>query len=99
MKKASITETKNNLSRLIEEVKNGTTIIIFDRNRPVARIEPVTAAEGTDSDRIAHLVRQGLVASAKRPLDLQAFLAREKHALPEGASAVQILESEREQGR
>ncbi|RKX74834.1 MAG: hypothetical protein DRP87_15990 [Spirochaetes bacterium] len=32
MKKANITETKNNFSKILEEVKNGTTILILDRN-------------------------------------------------------------------
>ena len=42
MKKASITEAKNNLSALIDRVKGGSPVLIVDRGRPVARLEPVT---------------------------------------------------------
>ena len=43
MKKASITEAKNNLSALIDGLKGGSAVLIVDRGRPVARLEPVTA--------------------------------------------------------
>jgi prevent-host-death family protein len=99
MKKASITETKNHLSRLLDEVKSGTTILIMDRNRPVARLEPVAAEERTNADRVAALVREGLAAQPRRPFDLKAFLSRKAVRLPAGASAVQVMLSEREGGR
>ena len=99
MKKASITETKNNLSRLLDEVKSGTTILILDRNKPVARLEPVAADIDTNSDSIARLVRQGLVSGAEHSLDVEEFLAWKRPQLPEGVNAVQFLLEEREQGR
>ena len=45
MKKASITEAKNNLSALIDSVKGGSPVLIVDRGRPVARLE--RCADGT----------------------------------------------------
>jgi prevent-host-death family protein len=96
MKKSSITETKNNLSRLLEEVKSGTTILILDRNKPVARLEPIAADSDTNSDRVARLVRQGLLSTAKHPLNVQDFLAWKRPRLPSGVSAVQFLIEERE---
>ena len=42
MKKASITEAKNNLGALIDSVKGGSPVLIVDRGRPVARLEPVS---------------------------------------------------------
>ena len=99
MKKSSITETKNHLSKLLEEVKSGTTILILDRNRPVARLEPVAADWESNSDRIAQLVRQGLVTAPKRSLDVKSFLEGDKPRLPEGASSIQALLAEREKGR
>ena len=74
MKKASITEAKNHLSRLLEIVKSGTTILILDRNKPVARLEPVANDQDTSSERIAHLIRQGLASPPKRSLDVLDFL-------------------------
>ncbi len=99
MKKASITETKNHLSRLLDEVKAGTTILIMDRDKPVARLEPVAAAERTDADRAAALVRDGLAAAPRGRFDVQAFLSRKAVRLQAGAGAVQALLAERESGR
>lgn len=45
MKIATISETKNRLSSLIDRVRHGESVIIVDRNRPVARPEPVVADE------------------------------------------------------
>lgn len=99
MKKASITETKNNLSRLIEEVRNGTSILILDRNVPVAKLEPISNREMTNSDWTATLVRQGLAEAPHRPLDIRQFLSRKKARLKQGSSAVQALLAEREESQ
>lgn len=99
MKKANITETKNHLSRLLDEVKSGTTILIMDRDKPVARLEPVAAEERTNAERVASLVRAGLAVAPIKRLDVQAFLSRTAVSLPSGASAVRALLSERETGR
>ena len=62
MKIATITETKNRLSALLDRVWHGETILIMDRSRPVARIEPVVAPDATDAEgRLARLERAGLV--------------------------------------
>ena len=45
MKTATITQTKNGLSALLDRVRHGETIVITDRSRPVARLEPVATAE------------------------------------------------------
>ena len=61
MKKASITEAKNNLSALIDGVKGGSPVLIVDRGRPVARLEPVGELYFGDDTRLARLVREGIV--------------------------------------
>jgi prevent-host-death family protein len=99
MKKATITEAKNHLSRLLEEVKSGTTIIILDRNKPVARLEPVGSDEATNDDRVATLVAQGLATAPRHRLDIDSFLSRKMIRLPARTSAVQALLEERAQGR
>ena len=43
MKKATITQAKNNLSALIDGLKDGSPVFIVDRGRPVARLEPAAA--------------------------------------------------------
>ena len=61
MKKASITEAKNNLSALIDGLKGGSPVLIVDRGRPVARLEPVTIGSESDEDgRLSRLVREGI---------------------------------------
>lgn len=64
MKKARIAELKNNLSRYLEHVRGGGTVLVLDRDRPVARIVPVPAANaeaGDDDGRLARLERQGFI--------------------------------------
>jgi prevent-host-death family protein len=60
MRKATITEAKNQLSASIDRVRNGETIVITDRGLPVARLVPAvgTAAEDRDA-RLARLERRG----------------------------------------
>ena len=50
MKIASVTEAKNNLSALIDGLKGGSPVLIVDRGRPVARLEPVTAGLEAEPD-------------------------------------------------
>jgi prevent-host-death family protein len=99
MKKASITEAKNNLSALIDGLANGSPVLIMDRGRPVARLEPVApGTEGADEGRLARLVRQGLVRPGRGALPKDFFKAKLPR-LRKGASAVQALLEERREGR
>jgi prevent-host-death family protein len=50
MKTATISETKNQLSALLDRVRHGETILITDRSQPVARLEPVVSASGAGPD-------------------------------------------------
>jgi prevent-host-death family protein len=98
MKRASITEAKNNLSALIDGLKGSGPVLIVDRGRPVARLEPLGEAPGQASERLANLVRAGLVRPGKGPIPLR--LIREPPAKPkDGASAVAALLAERREGR
>jgi len=49
MKRATLTETKNNLSALVDQVQHGETIVILDRGRPVARLEPARLGESHEN--------------------------------------------------
>ena len=65
MKIASISQTKNQLSALIDKVRHGESILIMDRNHPVARLEPVFSENETDDDaRLARLEREGIIRRA-----------------------------------
>jgi antitoxin (DNA-binding transcriptional repressor) of toxin-antitoxin stability system len=99
VKKARIAVAKNNLSRLIDDVKRGESILILDRDTPVARLEPVATDPGSASAWMADLVRSGIVAPPRKPLDAAAFLARPLPAVRAGASGVGNLLEEREESR
>ncbi len=64
MKRASITEAKNQLSALIDRVRRGERVIIEDRGVPVARLDPMFDLAEDDEGRLARLERSGL---ARRP--------------------------------
>ncbi len=97
MKRASITEAKNNLSLLIDRVRKGETVLICDRDRPVARLQPVGPgdAAGADAPWLAGLVRDGLVAPAGKPLSAQSLPKPVKPARP--VSIVDALRADREE--
>lgn len=100
MKRASVTEVKNGLSALLDQVKSGETIVITDRGIPVARIVP--EAGGTDADadeaRISRLERAGVLrrATAKMPLEL---ILSPLPKLAQPAYVVEALLEERREGR
>jgi prevent-host-death family protein len=97
MKKASITEAKNHLSALIDGVKSGSPVLIVDRGRPVARLEPVGAI-GTDDSRLGRLVRDGIVRPARSAFP-KALLTVKPPRPRAGASGVRVLLEERRTGR
>jgi prevent-host-death family protein len=98
MKKASITEAKNNLSALIDSVKGGSPVLIVDRGRPVARLEPVSAFGSGDDGRLARLVREGVVRPARSTVPKSVFTTKPPR-LKGNASGVQALLEERREGR
>lgn len=97
MKKASISEAKNALSALVDRVKNGASILIVDRGRPVARLEPVGGAP-SDDERLDRLVRDGIVRPGRGKMP-RALIAAAPPALKKGASALKALLDERREGR
>jgi prevent-host-death family protein len=98
MKRASITDAKNNLSALIDRVKGGSPVLIVDRGRPVARLEPVTGLRATDDSRLARLVREGIVRPA-RAGHPTALVATRPPRPKKGASGVRALLDDRRNGR
>ncbi len=80
-------------------MKRGETILILDRDTPVARIEPVGEQRAGDPGNVARLVKHGVVAPPRHKLDIKRFLAREPVRAAAGNSAVEALLEEREGGR
>ncbi len=99
MKKASITEAKNKLSALIDGLKNGSAVLIVDRGRPVARLEPVTASDKEGAEgRLSRLFRDGLIRP-RRAAPSRALLSSAPPRASGGASIVETLLRERREGR
>ena len=69
MKTASISEAKNRLSAYIDLVRRGESVLITDRNKPVATLSPLVPGEPASDDALlADLERRGVIRRAtKRP--------------------------------
>jgi len=99
MKTASITEAKNNLSALIDGLKSGSPVLIVDRGRPVARLEPVTMGHEDGQDgRLVRLLRDG-VMRPRRAEPPRALSSSQPPRASTSASAVDALLEERREGR
>jgi prevent-host-death family protein len=99
MKKASITEAKNHLSALIDGLKKGPPVLIVDRGRPVARLEPVTSlGEGEQDGRLSRLIREGIVRPGRTAPANSLFTAQPPRP-KRNASAVAALLAERRDSR
>ena len=68
-----MTETKNRLSALVDQVRHSETIVILDRGRPVARLESIldsdSASEGRPNDKRTSKLGSGAVSHLGRFID------------------------------
>ena len=99
-----IADLKNNLSRHLARVRRGGTLTVLDRDAPIARIVPIdrsrTGGDGQGNERLADLVRRGVVtpgdpAALTKWLDANPPVKRPKRS----ASAVQTLLDMRRESR
>ena len=71
MESVNIRELKNHLSYYLRQVRNGSELIIKDRNQVIARIVPAspeTPPEINYEEELLELARQGKVRLAKVPV-------------------------------
>jgi len=73
MRTAKISELKAKLSAHIEYVKGGEEVLIFDRNKPVARLVPAGDLDAYD-EREKRLIAKGIMIPAKDPYNLANFI-------------------------
>lgn len=66
MSTATISHTKNHLSALLVRVQQGESILILDRDRPVARLVPVEESTDASDDHLQRLEVQGLIRRPER---------------------------------
>ena len=98
MKVASISETKNRLSALLDQVRRGETFLVVDRGRPVARLSPASPGGADDpGGALARLERAGLVRRGEGSLS---SIARTSPPSPvRGGDILRALLADREQDR
>lgn len=66
MRSVNIAELKNRLSAYLDQVREGEEILIRDRNRPVAKIVPLSLDDLDEEGR--ELVAAGQLRPRERPL-------------------------------
>jgi len=100
MKKASVADMKNNLSKYLRYVRRGGRVTIYNRDTPVAELVPARAAQDDEpSDRlaanVARLAREGIVRRGSGKVAVELLDA------PEGepSGVLEALLEERRTGR
>jgi prevent-host-death family protein len=103
MKKAKIAELRNGLSRYLDHVRAGGTVMVYDRDQPIAEIVPIRKSKAAskqdrDEERLARLEARGAIIRPTR--DFAEWLKTHKPIkIPGGpAGVVQALLEERESG-
>ncbi|MGD0798880.1 MAG: type II toxin-antitoxin system prevent-host-death family antitoxin [Acidobacteriaceae bacterium] len=96
MRSVNIAELKNRLSAYVKYAKAGETIVIRDRNTPVARLVPFVADDGL-SDEERQLVADGILRPGRRPRDLSRLWSMPE-AKVSSDSAIQAILDERNEG-
>jgi antitoxin (DNA-binding transcriptional repressor) of toxin-antitoxin stability system len=94
-KSISVSQLKARLSQQLRRVKAGETVLITERGRPIAMMNPLPPE--IMSEELAELVEAGLVRPSSEPL-APGYWDEERPADPEG-SVRQAIIDEREEGR
>jgi antitoxin (DNA-binding transcriptional repressor) of toxin-antitoxin stability system len=98
MKSVNVAELKNRLSHYLRIVRRGEPILVRDRDRVIARIEPAGgpgAPAGDDDERLADLEARGIVRRGRGKITADLLARRPKVR----ADVVGALLREREDGR
>ncbi len=94
MKKASVSEAKNGLSALLQEVERGETVLITSRGRPIATLAPYDLKGLSDDELLADMVARGVVRPPRsgKGIDLDKFRSWERPKLPPGMTAQDLID-------
>jgi prevent-host-death family protein len=97
MEKATVSQLKNELSAYLRKVRAGATVLVYDRDVPIARLVPLEPRlTGSDlEDRLARLEAKGLIRRGR------GGAVELPPPLPdgEGAGLVEALLAERDENR
>ena len=97
MERVSISELKDQLSVYLKKVRDGQTVVVTDRNKPVAQLTPIPKSE-SESERIERLVAMGVLIRPKGPPISIEEIRRMRPVAP-GAGVLEALLEERREGR
>jgi prevent-host-death family protein len=95
MKRVGIAELKNRLSHYLRHVRRGESVLVYDRDRAIARIEPIRAEQHPEEAWTAELERSGVLASPRAALP-DGWLAQRPRVR---CDVVRAVLEERESGR
>lgn len=98
MYKANVTYTRNHLSEILARVREGETILIMDRQQPVARLVPIEAGSVEGVHCQGDLIRRGLLRPARHRLDPKSLAALPWPKGRDGGDIVDSLLADREEG-
>jgi prevent-host-death family protein len=94
VEKATVSKLKNNLSAYLRKVRAGQSVVIYDRDLPIARLERIESV-GRGTDRLALLAAQGITRPAVRPLSARELRSLLPRPLPRAARILDALLEER----
>jgi antitoxin (DNA-binding transcriptional repressor) of toxin-antitoxin stability system len=94
MRRASVSELKNQISRYLHYVKQGETVLVLDRRVPIAELKPVTGK--SSSGKLAALERKGVIRLGSGEIPKEFFKGKLRG---KRARILDALLEEREKGR
>ena len=86
MKISSVTHLKNTLSARLKEVVAGEPVLITDRRKPIALLQPLEGGGGEGA--LATLYQQGILTPPPKKLNVAAFLR-----MPRGQCAPSLTQA------
>lgn len=66
MKNARISELRDGLSDYLARVRKGETVIVYDRDTPIARIEPIAPSDQSIPEWVREAERRGIMSPPKK---------------------------------
>lgn len=93
MRSANIAELRDRLTQYLREVRAGEEIIVRDRNRPIAKIVPLSVEDESADDSV--LVAAGLMKKGERSLPPSFW--RDRRASLTARAAAAAVSADREE--
>ncbi len=95
MKAVNVAELKNRLSLYLTFARNGEEVVVRDRNLPIAKLVPFSAADASDDELL--LVAAGKMRLPEKSLDIGALWKIRTGIVPANGG-VEALLKDREEG-